>query len=142
MGPAANIDGGPRPDAFWLKGGAAPEVRPVGQTSEAPETQEPGTPLCCARCGQAITRERYRTTVNGRHTHTRLNPYGIVFHFGCFAVAEGCLVRGPPTAEDSWFAGYVWEFAYCAACHAHLRWAFHGDGSFFGLVLDRLSSPR
>jgi hypothetical protein len=34
-----------------------------------------------------------------------------------------------------------WEFAFCAACHTHLGWAFHGEGLFFGLLLDRLSTP-
>jgi hypothetical protein len=129
-------------DALWLKAGASPEEKPSGQPSNALEVQAPDTPLRCARCGQVITRERYRTAVNGQHAHTRINPYGFIFHFGCFAEAEGCLVRGPPTAENSWFAGYVWEFAHCAACHTHLGWAFHGDGSFFGLLLDRLSASR
>lgn len=127
---------------FWLKGGSSPEEKPIGQPADAPEVQEPDRPLRCARCGQIITRERCRTTINGLHRHTRVNPHGYIFHFGAFAEAEGCLVRGPPTPEDSWFAGYVWEFAYCAACHTHLGWAFHGGGSFFGLILDRLSAPE
>jgi hypothetical protein len=114
----------------------SPAVKPEG----APETRAPDAPLRCAHCGHPITRERHRTTVNGRHAHTRVNPYGFVFHFGCFALAEGCRVQGPPTAEDSWFPGFVWEFAHCGACRAHLGWAFHGEGSFFGLLLERLSS--
>ncbi len=130
------------PATLWLKGTFAPEERSKGQPTDAPEVQSPETPLCCARCGHVITRERHRTTVNGRHAHTRVNPYGFVFHFGCFAEAEGCLVTGPPTAEESWFPGYVWEYAHCAACRAHLGWAFHGDGNFFGLLLDRLSAPH
>jgi hypothetical protein len=140
MGLATDIAGKPRLEALWFKGEFSPEERPAGQPSDVPGTQAPDAPLRCARCGHVVTRERHRITVNGRHTHTRVNPHGIVFHFGCFTVAEGCLVRGPPTAEDSWFAGYFWEFAHCAACHAHLGWAFHGDGSFFGLILDRLST--
>jgi hypothetical protein len=142
MGAATDIADKPRLEALWFKGEASHKEQPGGQPSNVPEAQAPDAPLCCARCGQVITHERHRTTVNGRHTHTRVNPHGFVFHFGCFAVAEGCLVRGPPTAEDSWFAGYFWEYAYCANCHAHLGWAFHGDGSFFGLMLDRLSVAR
>ena len=130
----------PLPEVFWLKGKPSSEESTQGQPADAPETQAPDTPLRCARCGHVITHERHRVAVNSRHIHTRINPHGFVFHFGCFAEAEGCLVRGPPTAEDSWFPGYVWEYAYCSACHAHLGWAFHGDGSFFGLVLDRLSA--
>jgi hypothetical protein len=130
------------PASFWLKEGLSPQGSPAGQTVDSPEEKAPDAPLCCVRCGHVITRESHRTTVNGRHTHTCFNPYGFVFHFGCFAQAEGCLVVGPPTAEESWFAGYAWEYAHCAACHAHLGWAFHGEGSFFGLVLERLSAAR
>jgi hypothetical protein len=140
VGPAPETTGEHRPERVWFKGGSAPEESPEGQPDGALAPQAPGAPLLCARCGQLITHERYRTTVSGRHVHTRVNPHGFVFHFGCFAQAEGCLVQGPPTAEDSWFAGYVWEYAHCSACHAHLGWAFHGEGSFFGLVLDRLAA--
>jgi len=142
MGPATDSAGVPRLDPLWLKGEFSPEEKPEGQPSDALETREPDTPVCCARCGHVITHERHRTTVNGRYTHTRVNPHGFVFHFGCFAEAEGCLVKGPPTSEDSWFADHAWEFAHCAACQAHLGWAFHGEGSFFGLILDRLSAAR
>ncbi|MCY1082217.1 cereblon family protein [Archangium lansingense] len=121
---------------------AAPaEATPVRQAEEKTESREPETPLCCARCGHVITRERDRTTVNGRATHTRVNPSGFVFHFGCFTRAEGCLVIGPPTAEASWFPGFVWEYAMCAACKTHLGWAFHGESDFLGLMLDRLTAP-
>ncbi|HSP79450.1 MAG TPA: cereblon family protein [Myxococcaceae bacterium] len=131
------------PSPRWLKGTpAAPsEVEPARQAEQEAESRAPESPLCCARCGHVITRERDRTTFNGRHTHTRHNPAGFVFHFGCFARAEGCLVLGPPTAEASWFSSHLWELALCAACHTHLGWAFHGEGHFFGLVLDRLTAP-
>jgi hypothetical protein len=119
----------------------APVDTPTAKPEGAPETKAPDAPLVCARCGHPITRERHRTAVNGRHEHTRVNPYGYVFHFGCFAQAEGCRVLGPPTAEDSWFPGFVWEYAHCAACRTHLGWVFHGAEDFFGLLMERLSSP-
>jgi hypothetical protein len=130
------------PRALWLKGEFAPEEKPQSQPVDAPERTAPDSPLCCVQCGHPITHDRYRTTVDGRHAHTRMNPYGFVFHFGCFSQAEGCFVEGPPTTEDSWFAGYAWEFANCAACQAHLGWAFHGEGSFFALILERLCPPN
>jgi hypothetical protein len=121
---------------------AAPtETPPAQQAEEDTGSRAPETPLCCARCGHVITHEKHRTTVNGRHVHTRVNPHGYVFHFGCFSRAEGCLVFGPPTAEASWFPGFVWEVALCAACKTHLGWAFHGESDFLGLVLDRLAAP-
>jgi hypothetical protein len=131
------------PEPLWLKETpAAPsEARPAGQAEEETKTRSPEAPLCCAKCGHIITRERHRTTVNGRHLHTRVNPSGYIFHFGCFAQAEGCLVLGPPTTEASWFAGHAWRYAMCAECETHLGWAFHGEGDFFGLVADRLTAP-
>lgn len=133
----------PSPGARRLKGTpAAPaETPPAPEAGEETESRAPQAPLCCARCGHVITHEKHRTTVNGRHTHTRVNPHGFVFHFGCFARAEGCLVLGPPTAEASWFPGFAWEIALCAACKTHLGWAFHGESDFLGLVLDRLAAP-
>jgi hypothetical protein len=106
-----------------------------------PVVQAPEEPLVCARCAHPITREADRTEVDGCHLHSRINPAGHVFHFGCFSRAEGCLVVGPPTAEHTWFTGHVWQYAYCAGCHAHLGWSFHGPGTFFGLILERLARP-
>lgn len=131
-----------RGEGFQLKGSVSgspgtPEVK----AEDATRTKEPDAPLCCARCGHPVTREGHRTTVGGRHEHTRVNPLGIVFHFGCFSRAEGCDTVGPPTAEESWFPGYRWEIAGCGACHTHLGWAFRGEGGFFGLILDRLTRP-
>jgi hypothetical protein len=121
---------------------AAPtEMKPASQAEVETESRTPETPLCCAHCGHVITHEHHRTTVNGRHSHTRVNPSGYVFHFGCFARAEGCFVFGPPTKEASWFPGFAWRVALCAACKTHLGWAFHGESDFFGLVLDRLTAP-
>jgi hypothetical protein len=127
---------------IWLKGEFSPEERLRSQPADAPERTAPDAPLCCVRCGHPITHDRHRTTVDGRHAHTRVNPYGFVFHFGCFAEAEGCSVEGPPISRDSWFPGYAWEIAHCAACQTHLGWAFQGEGRFFALILDRLSAPR
>ncbi len=120
--------------------GPAPGT-PEAEADKALETREPETPLCCARCGHPITRERHRIAVAGRHEHTRVNPFGFVFHFGCFAQAEGCAVEGPPIAEESWFPGLRWQVAHCASCHTHLGWAFRGEGDFFGLLLDMLTLP-
>jgi hypothetical protein len=75
------------PASFWLKEGLAPQGSPTGQTVDSPEERAPDAPLCCVRCGHVITRESHRTTVSGRHTHTRFNPYGFVFHFSWFSQA-------------------------------------------------------
>lgn len=121
-------------------GSAAPGTPEAGADTLL-ETKDPEAPLCCARCGHPVTRERHRIPVSGRHTHTRVNPSGFVFHFGCFAQAEGCVLEGPPIAEETWFPGFRWQIALCASCRVHLGWAFRGEGDFFGLLLDRLTPP-
>ncbi|MFZ5441380.1 MAG: cereblon family protein [Myxococcota bacterium] len=96
----------------------------------------------CARCGHGITDDASRTEVDGRHVHLRLNPSAFAFLFGCFGEARGCLLVGEPTAEATWFSGCRWQFAHCAACGAHLGWAFSGAQAFFALVLERLVAPE
>jgi hypothetical protein len=94
--------------------------------------------LVCRFCGHAITSSRERIEVAGSHTHTRLNPANVVFHFGCFRHAPGAAVSGAPSAEHTWFEGLRWRYAHCGRCAAHLGWEFSGAEAFYGLVLDRL----
>jgi hypothetical protein len=95
--------------------------------------------IVCAGCSRAITRAEARVARGGSHVHTRLNPHGWVWEFGCFLEAPGCRVTGEPTEEHTWFAGQAWRIADCAGCGVHLGWRFDGaDGSFFGLILERL----
>jgi hypothetical protein len=93
----------------------------------------------CAACGHAVTRELDAIEVGGSHVHTRLNPLGVLFRFGCFGAAPGVRTSGEPSADHSWFAGCLWQYAHCGECGAHLGWTFSGAASFFGLVLERLA---
>lgn len=71
--------------------------------------------------------------------HTRLNPFGYVWEFGCFAEAKGAVVEGQPTLQATWFAGHTWVFANCGSCGVHLGWRYDGEsGTFFGLISERL----
>ena len=98
--------------------------------------------LNCVYCRWMVTTEKEAIEVNGRHNHTFFNPMGIVFELRCFAKAEGCGVRGFPTHEFTWFAGYDWSFAHCTRCIAHLGWLYRSaDHSFFGLIGNKLT-PR
>ena len=104
------------------------------------ESIEPNDPLFCKVCGQAITGRDQRIAVNDSHAHTFFNPAGIVFELGCFRNAFGCIVAGDVTAEFTWFAGYLWRFALCSQCRAHLGWFYErGDHSFYGLILTTLT---
>jgi len=78
--------------------------------------------------------------VDGNHAHTRANPAGIRFTFGCFRDAPGCRCLGAPSGEHTWFAGCRWRIAACGGCGEHLGWAFSGEENFFGLILLRLVS--
>ena len=92
----------------------------------------------CKACGRPITTSAERTSIAGAHEHTRFNPHGSVFRFGCFRAAPGCIVAGEPTGDDTWFTGYRWSYALCGGCGEHLGWRFDGDPGFFGLVLEKL----
>jgi len=95
--------------------------------------------LICVKCGYQIAAESDRIEVSGAHAHTRLNPAGVLFHFGCFAEARGCVVDGAPTLAHTWFTGCAWQYAHCGNCRAHLGWFFSGEQSFFGLIAERLA---
>lgn len=98
-----------------------------------------GRALLCAACTLPLTSDGERIDIDGAHEHTRINPHGYVFHFGCFRAAPGCATLGIPTTEDTWFRRYAWRFAHCRGCGMHIGWRFDGEGGgFFGLVLDRL----
>ncbi len=121
--------------------GRSPEHILVEESLEEAETPPvPEPALRCRACGSAITSKDQRIAVNGRHDHVFFNPHGHVFEIGCFARAPGAFSASPPSSEFSWFPGFSWQIAGCAACRAHLGWRFQGERSsgFFGLILDRL----
>ena len=126
--------------ARWLLKGSTPEPGAVPvPTLEAKTKPARRRPLVCAACGRGITWEDQRRDVSGRHEHTRVNPVGIEYHFGCFSDAEGCAVSGERTDEHTWFPGCAWQLAHCRGCGVHLGWFFSGADRFYGLVLDRLA---
>ena len=104
---------------------------------ESRET-ESGDGLCCRACGQAVVRHSEAIRMAGSHTHYCRNPEGETFHIGCFGEGEGLRAVGEPTSAWSWFSGYRWQVAVCAACGAQLGWLFSGERHFAGLILNRL----
>lgn len=108
-------------------------------TTRADDGEQGRSLLVCAECGRRITSAAARTEVAGSHSHTKVNPSGLVFQIGCFAHAVGCRRLGGPSPEWSWFAGYVWTMEVCANCRTHLGWLFESAGrAFHAFVLDRL----
>lgn len=100
-------------------------------------------PILCGNCRHAVTSRAAAIEVIRSHEHTFYNPAGVVFRIGCFSVAKGCLTVGEPTCEFTWFPGFSWMYAHCEKCHIHLGWRFASeqDGSFFGLILNKLDRP-
>ena len=94
----------------------------------------------CRACGAFVAPADAAIPVNGAHLHTFFNPGGFVYAIGCFAAAPGLSPRGGPDASFSWFPGYAWTVAVCAACLAHLGWSYSAPGKtgFFGLIIARL----
>lgn len=94
--------------------------------------------LICRRCKQLITSESDAININEQHIHTFMNPAGIIYTFGCFQNAKGCVSDGKSTLEYSWFRNYSWQIALCSGCHEHLGWFFQNGQKFFALILDKL----
>jgi hypothetical protein len=113
-----------------------------GLPDQAPEEEADGEKvLVCRQCGQHITDESRRVSIDGAHRHTFANPHGHVYDICCFDSAVGCFGTGPASEEFSWFRGYSWQIVICTGCLTHLGWFFISSGGhhFFGLIEDRLA---
>ena len=93
--------------------------------------------VLCASCGHGIAQQSDRIEVAGGFSHYFTNPFGLEYHVGCYADAPGCAISGAAMAADTWFPGFRWRLASCAACQQHLGWYFdQTEVYFYGLVLD------
>ncbi len=99
-----------------------------------------GRRLLCSVCEEPITAEGFRISIAGGQLHTRTNPSGQTFEFGCFEEAPGAATLGAATTEFCWFAGYSWVFAVCGGCGEQLGWRFQGGDPplFHGLICECL----
>ena len=108
------------------------------QTSPESVDEEADKKLRCRICEQIVTDEGQRIAVAGQHRHVRTNPSGMEYDFGCFQQAPGCAGIGESSPEHTWFAGHQWQIGICTGCGEHLGWLFKGEGTFYGLIIDRL----
>ena len=98
---------------------------------------------CCAVCLHNVTQASQAFEVLGQHEYQFTNPHGYQFLIGCFCEASGCLNTGDWISQYSWFAGYLWRYSLCSACHNHLGWQFRSEqDSFYGLITTRLVYPE
>jgi hypothetical protein len=119
---------------------------PVEAPEDAPEREEEEEHVfVCRRCGSEISSRRRLFAMRAASwVQVFPNPYGHMRVIYTFRDATGLAISGAPTSEFTWFAGYTWRIAYCAACSNHLGWLFEAfDGSepseLYGLLKDELS---
>lgn len=126
---------------FWFDtGGSAPEK--LAEDVSGTETTGKGGKLYCHLCRHQVTDRGQRISLQGGHVHTRTNPAGYVYDFGCYQNAPGCRSLGPRTDEHTWFPGHSWQIAVCGNCGEHLGWLFNGVSRFYGLIIGRLVSNQ
>lgn len=76
-----------------------------------------------------------------------MNPHGILHEVMTVRSARNLVVAGPPTSEFTWYPGYAWEIAWCAACAEHVGWSFTATGEsepsrFWALRRDAIREER
>ncbi len=110
------------------------------ERDKAPARED--SPICCGRCGHAVSDESQRISIREHHEHRFLNPHGFVFDVGCFRDAPGITLSGEASSDFSWFPPLAWRVAECGSCTAQLGWGFESPAQllFFGLILNRLRS--
>ena len=96
--------------------------------------------ILCKICQYPITTADHKISVQSYHQHIFVNPRGLVFEIGCFAVAQGCTIQGQATSEHTWFENFSWQYALCDNCYQHLGWFYQAPNSFtfYGLIVNRL----
>jgi hypothetical protein len=60
-------------------------------------------------------------------THTRLSGKRCVHQtltVRSLLDEDSVIVEGPPSTQDSWFAGFAWSIAHCSHCFSHLGWMY------------------
>ncbi len=108
-------------------------------SAEEDDEQEREIVIVCRFCRNIVAKKKDMMEINGRHYHVFKNPAGIIFHIGCYVSARGCMNMGIHTGEYSWFPGFLWRYAICSVCHAHLGWHYtSGNAGFYGLILDNI----
>jgi len=80
--------------------------------------------IVCAECRERLTSRTASIVVNRHHEHRFMNPGGRIFVMRCFSDAPRVHAMYAPTADYSWFAGFLWRYAHCGNCAFHLGWLF------------------
>jgi hypothetical protein len=111
----------------------------IQHTLEQEHPEEKREKILCKVCQHPITSHKKKIEIQGIHQHVFCNPAGFLYEIGCFSSADGCVNKGSPILEHTWFPGYFWRYALCSNCFFHLGWFFQSkNDSFYGLILENL----
>jgi hypothetical protein len=95
--------------------------------------------LACAACRGFVADSSARISVGGSHSHSFINPAGLIFRVSCFAEAPGAVPVGEEDRYFTWFAGFAWRVALCRTCGEPLGWSYRrADSEFVALIDDRV----
>jgi hypothetical protein len=113
------------------------------------DLDEPGLdgdePLVCRSCGASITDRELAFSPDGQPPErVFFNPAGLVMRVLTVRGAGNLALVGDRVAEFTWFPGFTWRVAVCAACATHLGWLYETvEGAepalFWGFLLERLA---
>lgn len=107
------------------------------------DSEEP-EPIRCRACGNELADPSAICAIGGKPVQIQVNPHGVAFEVLSLSNAHGMVFRGGPVRADTWYPGYAWTIAWCAACQEHLGWRFDAIADvsptrFYGLVVGRLT---
>ncbi len=100
--------------------------------------------MFCKSCDQLIAQTGDIFSMDDENPqHIFTNPIGKVYDLITVRKTIGVGAIGEPSAEFSWYLGYLWQVAYCLNCEAHLGWLFtctseHHPQYFYGLIKDHI----
>ncbi|KAJ3704040.1 hypothetical protein LUZ61_007745 [Rhynchospora tenuis] len=81
--------------------------------------------LRCKTCMTLIAKRSDMVTMsNDGPLNAYVNPHGYVHEVITVYHANGLALIGQPVKEHSWFPGYAWTIANCAACETNMGWLF------------------
>jgi hypothetical protein len=127
------VDPGPAPGSAPAGAPAADEIASAAD----------GDWVACAACRGFVADSRARFSVDGAHSHSFINPAGLIFRVSCFAAAPGVVPVGEESDDFTWFAGFAWRVALCRTCGEHLGWSYRRLRSeFVALIDDRVIERR
>ncbi len=115
------------------------EVIRLEPSTESDDETERENFYICRACGNVIASPAEKLEIDGKFSHTFVNPAGIIYNIVCFSDARGCIIFGDPITDFTWFPGFGWSYALCSNCQAHLGWYYSSEGKgFYGLILDNI----